>query len=143
MPVRSRPAHRLAALAALTVSVLGLLASPASAATRQPYDLTPRQEAVVLDLIDDLCGDTWCEGDHAFDFRRFSCDPDARACTLRLRIASYDEEPLQWRWRSGTLTGFARFRQMVVTSDTGYRSLDEDFRAAVDALVHEVEESVG
>ena len=135
-PARSL-SRRLAAVVALTASVLVVLVAPASAATPPP--LTPRQEAVVLDLIDDICGDTWCEGDYAFDFRSFSCEPAERTCTLRLRIARYDDGPLQWRWRTGTVHGFVRFSQMVETSSSGYQSLDWDFYEAVSALISRVE----
>ncbi len=129
-------------LAALTLSLVGVAAAPASAQARAPYDLTHRQEAVVLDLIDDVCGDTWCEGDSAFDFRRFHCSPETQSCVLRLRIASWDDDPLEWRWRSREITGFPRFRQMVQTSDSGYRSLDPEFYSAVSDAISSIEDSV-
>ena len=129
-------------LAALTLSLVGVGASPASAQERAPYDLTPRQEAVVLDLVDDACGDTWCEGDFAFDFRRFACSPEKRSCVLRLRIASGADDPLEWQWRSRRITGFPRFWQMVDTSASGYRSLDGDFYTAVSDAISSIEESV-
>jgi len=130
--------RRLVLPAVLGVALVTPLAGPASAS---PPPLTDRQERVVLDLIDDICGDTWCEGDFKFDFRKFSCKEDA-SCTLRLRIAPYDEEPLQWHRRSGQVEGFTTFEQMVVTSPSGYQSLDGDFYAAVSDLVEQVEASV-
>lgn len=140
MSVRTR---RFAALVPLILSLVGLLAAPASAGpSRAPYDLTDRQEAVVLDLIDDICGDTWCEGDFAFDFRRFECEPAEGSCTLRLRIASWEKEPLEWQWRSRQITGFPRFWQMVETSSTGYQSLDWEFYEAVSEAISKIEESV-
>ena len=129
-------------LAALSLSLVGIGAAPATAQARAPYDLTPRQEAVVLDLIDDICGDTWCEGDFAFDFRRFECSPEKRSCVLRLRIASWANDPLEWQWRSRQITGFPRFWQMVDTSDSGYLSLDWDFYTAVSDAISSIEESV-
>ena len=114
------------------------LAGPANAA---PPPLTDRQERVVLDLIDDVCGDTWCEGDFAFDFRKFSCK-DGGTCTLRLRIAPYDDEPRQWLRRKGQVEGFTSFDQMVVTSPSGYQSLDWDFYLAVSDLIDRVEATV-
>ena len=129
-------------LAALTLSLVGIGTSPANAQARPPYDLTPRQEAVVLDLIDDVCGDTWCEGDFAFDFRRFECSPEKQSCVLRLRIASWEKQPLEWQWRSRQITGFPRFWQMVETSDSGYQSLDGDFYTAVSDAISRIEDSV-
>ena len=130
-------------IAALALSLVGIGTAPASAQpARAPYDLTPHQEAVVLDLIDDICGDTWCEGDFAFDFRRFECSPEQQSCTLRLRIASWAEEPLEWQWRSRQITGFPRFWQMVQTSDSGFQSLDWDFYLAVNDAISSIEASV-
>src|SRR5436853_412785 len=36
--------------------------------TRRPpcQELSPTQEKIALKLIDDICGDTWCEGDYNF-----------------------------------------------------------------------------
>ena len=130
-------------LAALTLSLVGIGVAPAQAQARAPYDLTPRQEAVVLDLIDDICGDTWCEGDYAFDFRRFECSPEKQSCVLRLRIAPWQEGTLGWQWRSRQITGFPRFWQMVQTADNGYQSLDWDFYLAVSDAISSIEESVG
>ena len=156
-PPRTR---RLVALVPLALSLVGVLAAPAgavpmsgasaapisaapvAAAPRAPYDLTLRQEAVVLDLIDDICGDTWCEGDFAFDFRRFSCSPETRSCTLRLRIASYAQDPLEWKWRTREVPGFSRYWQMVDTAANGYVSLEWDFYLAVGDVIAEIEESV-
>ena len=135
--------RRLLTLVPLALSLVGVLAAPAGAApARAPYDLLPRQEAVVLDLIDDICGDTWCEGDFAWDFRSFVCSPERQSCTLRVRVASWANDPLEWKWRSRQITGFPRYWQMVETSESGYRSLDWDFYEAVSAAVESIEESM-
>ena len=132
-------------LLALSLPLLLLTAAPAAAADAAgavPTGLTPRQEGIVLDLVDDICGDTWCEGDHAFEFRRFSCDPARATCTLAVRIAPRVDGPLHWRWRAGTVRGFSRFWQMVDTGPTGYRSLDPAFYDAVSTLVGRLEATV-
>jgi len=130
--------RRLVLPAVLGVALVAPLAGPASAA---PPPLSDRQERVVLDLIDDACGDSWCEGDFAFDFRKFSCK-DGGDCRLRLRIAPYDDEPLHWYRRTGLVQGFTTFDQMVVTSPSGYQSLDWDFYLAVSDVIDTVEASV-
>jgi hypothetical protein len=35
--------------------------------------LTKKQASTVLKLVDDICGDTWCEGDHNFLFDQIEC----------------------------------------------------------------------
>ena len=129
--------RRLVLPVVMGVALVAPLAGPADAA---PPPLTVQQERVVLDLIDDICGDTWCEGDYAFDFQKFSCEQGS--CSLRLRIAPYTDEALQWYRRTGQLEGFTAFDQMVVTSPSGYASLDPDFYAAVSDLVGRVEATV-
>ena len=139
-----RPLARLAALGLLLLTALGLLAAPAGAAglSSRPIGLSPAEQRTVLDLVDAICGDTWCEGDHAFDFRGFTCDTPAGTCVLRLRIARSGEEPLRWYVRSGTVTGFTRFSQMVETSASGHQSLAWPFYEALSEVVGEIEASV-
>lgn len=132
--------RRLAALLVLVLSTAVLLAPGVARAA--PPVLTGHEQRVVLDLIDDACGDTWCEGDHRFDFRTFTCDRARRTCTLRLRLSPYTDGPTRWYWRSGTVTGFVRFDAMVETSPTGQQSLEPDFYDAVNALIARVEDTV-
>ena len=58
--------RRLLALLILGLSAAALLVSPA-AADDETRRVSARQERVVLGLIDDICGDTWCEGGVAFE----------------------------------------------------------------------------
>lgn len=149
MPVRARllrPSALVLALLALLAVLAGLLAGPAAAdpGRRPPPGLTRVQEQTVLRLVDDICGDTWCEGDHLFDFRSFTCDPAARSCLLRLRIAPLVDPgvPPQWHRRAGRVHGFARFRDLVVTAPGGQQSLTPEFFTAVSALVTRLEATV-
>ena len=140
---RTAARRRAGALLLAAVSSAVLLGEPAAASAEvRRYGLTAAQERVVLRLVDDVCGDTWCEGDHAFRFQRFSCDPRRERCTLRVQIASYDEQPRRWRTRSLRLTGFPRYRDMVRTGPTGERSLQDPFYEAVGAAVRAAEATV-
>lgn len=134
-------------LTLLIVLVVGaglppLSADPARAGDERPAGLTVSQERVVLRLIDNVCGDTWCEGDYAFRFRRFSCEPAKPSCTLALKIAPYTSDPPRWRSRSGELKGFARYSQLVTLSPTGHQSLTETFYQSLTALITGIEASV-
>ena len=140
----ARPVRRRgAALALAVLSLLGVLATPVAASPPgvQRYAVTAAQERVVLRLVDDICGDTWCEGDHAFRFRSFSCHP-RRGCLLRVRLASWSHEPLRWHDRSARIVGFPRFRHMVVTAPGGERSLRPAFYEAVGRAVRAMADSV-
>ena len=141
---RVRSASALLTRVVLAVlALLPLLAAPAAAgppsATRT--GVTAAQERVVLRLVDDICGDTWCEGDHAFRFRSFACHP-RRGCLLRVQLASWSSEPLRWHSRSARITGFRRFTDMVVTAPDGSRSLQPAFYEAVGDAVRTMTASV-
>src|SRR5689334_6137560 len=44
--------------------------------------LTAAQAKTVLHLIDNTCGDTWCDGDFDFGFKKIVCQPTRNSCTL-------------------------------------------------------------
>lgn len=134
-PSRPRPAlRRLVALLLLALTSALALAPPAGADVRSSR-LTRAQERVVLRLIDDVCGDTWCEGDHALRFDRLRCHPRRAACALVVQIAPWSDEPLQWQRRSRLVRGFVRFDDMVATAPDGTRSLRPAFVEAVGEAV--------
>ena len=142
--VLRRPVRRRSAELLLAVLVLvGGLTAPAAASSPgvQRSAVTAAQERAVLRLVDDICGDTWCEGDHAFRFRSFSCQP-RRGCLLRVRLASWSHEPLRWHDRSARILGFPRFRDMVMTGPDGEPSLRPAFYEAVGRAVRVMTASV-
>lgn len=136
------PAVRAVLLLAL-LSVLSVLAQPAVAAPPGIVrsTLTAAQERVVLRLVDDICGDTWCEGDHAMRFRRFSCHP-RRGCLLTVQLASWSEGPRRWHTRQARVLGFPRFVDMVSTAPTGERALRPAFFDAVGRAVRAMTDTV-
>lgn len=108
--------------------------------------LTPLQEAKVLKLIDDICGDTWCEGDHNFSFDRLQCRPAcgerAGSCKLTLRIFSHDTdlETGPTHLQSCTTRGFTGIESLVQTSG-GYESLQPAYYAALTECIGRIEAS--
>ena len=108
--------------------------------------LTKKQASTVLQLIDDICGDSWCEGDHNFHFDRIQCKPScgkARAgtCQVTFRIFPYDSD-LQTGptyVRTCETPGFTGFSSLVDTASNGYQSLHWDYYDALSACISEVE----
>lgn len=90
----------------------------------------------MLKLIDDICGDTWCEGDHNFAFERLTCRagttnaPNGGSCTLKLRLIPHDDNSRSYR-RTCTTGGFFGFDSLVETSQSGYPSLAWDYYLAL------------
>lgn len=106
--------------------------------------LSPSEQKVALKLIDDICGDTWCEGDNDFAFEQLTCRGAARdagtggSCTLRFRIIPRTDDPPSYS-RTCTTSGFQGFHSLVETAPSGYQSLNWDYYLALTACIQRVE----
>ncbi len=91
--------------------------------------LTAAQSKTLLRLIDNLCGDTWCDGDYNFGFRKVSCNKSAKTCTLTLQVFPREGVPATAKsyWRSCKTHGFRNFASLVVTAPSGYQSVQNDY----------------
>lgn len=94
--------------------------------------LTAEQERVALKLIDDICGDTWCEGDYNFRFLELECQRSSRSCRLTFETFPYgDGEPVPVSQHRCRTRGFTGFDSLVATSPNGYQSLVPEFYDAL------------
>lgn len=106
--------------------------------------LSPSQEKTALKLIDDICGDTWCEGDNNFAFDGLRCrsgasaSPNGGTCTLELRIIPYEEDTPSYS-RACTTRGFRGFDSLVETAANGYQSLNWDYYLALSDCINQLE----
>lgn len=57
------------------------------------FSLTERKE--VLRSIDNVCGDTWCEGDYNFKFKNFSCNKLNKSCYVSFHFIKSDEQSVE------------------------------------------------
>ena len=102
------------------------------------------EQKTVLELIDDICGDTWCAGDYNFGFRRISCEAgklaQAGRCTLTLQIFPREGVTSARRmyWRSCKTGNFAAFDSLVRTTN-GYQSLQQDYYSALTECIQSLE----
>ncbi|HWZ93056.1 MAG TPA: hypothetical protein VNW92_29560 [Polyangiaceae bacterium] len=106
--------------------------------------LSPAQAKTVLTLIDDICGDTWCDGDYDFGFRRLTCAKAARTCTLTLQVFPRDGVPSSAKsyWRSCKTSGFTGFASLVSTGPSGYQSLQNDYYDALTECMFQIEDKL-
>jgi hypothetical protein len=111
--------------------------------------LTKKQARTVLELVDNICGDTWCEGDHNFHFDQIQCKQacgGARVgtCQLTFRIFPYDSdlETGPSYLRTCKTTGFTGFSSLVDTAANGYQSLQWDYYDALSACIAGVEDNL-
>jgi hypothetical protein len=106
--------------------------------------LSPVEGKTVLKLIDDICGDTWCEGDNDFAFERLTCQaaatnsPNGGTCRLGLRIIPRDGGRRSYL-RSCFTSGFFGFDSLVDTTQSGYQSLDWDYYLALTDCISQLE----
>lgn len=108
-------------------------------------DLSPAQEKLVLKLVDDICGDTWCEGDFNFFFAKMKCSFAAKSCTITMKIIEREDgtgaTPREL-WRSCKMRGVAGFTSMVDTAPNGYQSLDPAFYDKLTTCVDKLEKTI-
>jgi len=106
--------------------------------------LTKPQQETVLKLIDDICGDTWCEGDNNFAFERLHCQSggpralNGGTCTLTLRIIPRVDTPPAYV-RSCITPGYLGFSSLVDTASNGYQSLNWDYYLALTDCISQLE----
>ena len=98
-------------------------------------------------MIDDICGDTWCEGDNNFAFDRLTCragaagSTDGGSCTLKLRIIPREDDAPSYS-RVCTTRGFQGFGSLVQTTVSGYQSLVWDYYMALTDCISKLEDEL-
>jgi hypothetical protein len=110
--------------------------------------LTTQQANLVLKLVDDICGDTWCEGDHNFRFQRIHCKTGCSvkpgSCTLAFSLfphdSSFDIGPTYHR--TCKTRGFSGFSSLVDTSANGYQSLNWNYYEAISECINQHESNL-
>jgi hypothetical protein len=75
----------------LAVSVCS--STPTFAAAKAPCVVkSPLEEQRLLKAIDNICGDTWCEGDFRFVFQSVIADRESDSFTLNFLMTPYRDE---------------------------------------------------
>ena len=106
--------------------------------------LSKRQEKTALKAIDDICGDTWCEGDHNFSFDKLDCQAGCKgrpgSCKLTFRVFSYDTdlETGPTSTRTCRTPGFSGFESVVETYGD-YHALVPQYYDALTECISQVE----
>ncbi len=106
--------------------------------------LSAAQSKTVLRLIDTICGDTWCDGDYDFGFRRLTCSQAGKTCTLVLQAFPIEgvKSSQKSYWRSCKTPGFNGFALLVNTAPNGYQSLTDDYYDVLSECVSRVESNL-
>ena len=106
--------------------------------------LSAAQSKTVLRLIDNICGDTWCDGDYDFGFRRLTCSKVGQTCTLTLQAFPIDGVKASQKsyWRSCKTPGFTGFDSLVNTAPSGYQSLTDGYYDVLSECISRVESNL-
>jgi hypothetical protein len=99
--------------------------------------LTAAQAKNVLEALNNICGDTWCEGDYTWDFKKIVCTFGLRRCTITVLATSYDTPPKSW-WRSFRITGVNNYLSLM-QSTAANSELNDAFYTRVDAAISAIE----
>ncbi len=116
----------------------------AESALKAKNDLSAPQQQNVLDMLNDVCGDTWCEGNFEWDFQRISCGFSARSCTLTIKVVEpkVDADPERVFWRSCKVSGLTNYKSLVETFKNGNINLQQTFYEKVDVCVTRLESHI-
>ena len=104
--------------------------------------LTEEQADTILLEIDNICGDTWCEGEFNFSFDKINCDDQSESCVLEMTLFDgYQEfqEGDKTFTGSCTLTELSSYDQMIELRGR-YTALVWEFYDIVSNCVTELEE---
>ncbi len=106
--------------------------------------LTAAQAKIVLQKIDDTCGDTWCDGDFDFAFKKIVCQPSRGSCTLTTfdTYPAFSDLKPSYYWRSCRILGFSHFAELISTAANGYQTLTPEFYDGVSACITKIEASI-
>jgi hypothetical protein len=56
--------------------------------------LTPYQADEIIQVMNNVCGDTWCEGDYEFDFKTINCSAATQTCEIQLAVIDPTAAPV-------------------------------------------------
>ncbi len=137
----SASSHEMAAENAVEVSATDALES-SELAPDTAGDLNKAQSSTVLKLLDDVCGDSWCEGDYDWHFPKIVCHFTPGTCTLTFRITDPNPTPPKTYWRSCKVSGLRSFEDLVDTAPNGYQSLENGFYDDVSICIDHIEKDL-
>ncbi|PIK15778.1 hypothetical protein [Halobacteriovorax sp. JY17] len=108
--------------------------------------LTESQADTVLESIDNICGDTWCEGDFNFSFNEITCSSETNSCDLSFEfineVYDYETDQVIVEERASvtcTLTGVTGYEYMIDTSSR-WNHLGHSFYEKVTDCISDKEE---
>ena len=97
------------------------------------------QRQLVLETIDNVCGDSWCEGDYNFEFVDFSCTRIKNSCDLSFYFINTDNDlEKKSQLQLCHFDNITKFEQVIDPS----QDLNNRFYELLDACISDREEDI-
>jgi hypothetical protein len=98
--------------------------------------LTQDQRNQIVNVIDNTCADSWCEGDYDFDFIDFKCHESDKSCDLVFRFINTDADvEKKSSLQNCHFLNITKLEQVLVN----YNMLNVDFYETLDACISNLE----
>jgi hypothetical protein len=105
-------------------------------------DLCRREEKKILFAIDQICGDTWCEGDYNFQFRKIRCNFTMGTCALEFRTAPWksgNDEEYDWSKSKVCVIRNVNSMDQLISTDRPTAELRNDPYEQITACIDHLE----
>lgn len=98
------------------------------------------QNQKIVEAIDNICADSWCEGNYNYEFTSFSCDKSVHTCNLSFYFINTETEdgisvysPLQ----ICSFSNIMNLKQILTRTN----SLNDNFYSELDMCISALEEN--
>lgn len=120
------------------LSLLVATSTTFASTTTELFSTAERKE--VVRAIDDVCGDTWCEGEYNFKFNDFTCDKNTHTCELNFQFIRSDNAEVE-TFSPVQVCRFEHIKEFNQVMDTKY-SLAPNFYDSVSDCIAEKEDKI-
>lgn len=97
---------------------------------------TEKQTSEIIQAIDNICADTWCEGDYNFEFIDFSCNKSVHTCDLTFHFIETDDDNVQTYSALQTchFTNITKFKQIKQSKNSLNHNFYEELTDCITTL---------
>ncbi|MBC7540204.1 MAG: hypothetical protein H7281_15370 [Bacteriovorax sp.] len=84
---------------------------------------TQEERIIILNVIDNVCADSWCEGDYDYEFLDFVCNSNNESCDLVFLFINTDDEiEIKSTLQNCHFLNITNLAQVIEGKDRGFNS---------------------
>lgn len=102
---------------------------------------TSSQKKQVLQAIDNVCADPWCEGDFNFQFNQFTCEKKSSTCELNFQFIKTDDNGENPTFSGEQVCRFENIKSFNQLMENKW-SLNDEFYSEVTDCITEKEQTI-